>query len=775
MLCSSEFYYSYWFPIRVISLSMMANSCLFGYAGLAQAAQEDSSSISEDLVSTVFKPTSDTSLANSPRLLIAADTNELFPGGAITRLQADTDGLNGLVNPSVTLAQVMPSPTATEVVTPVIWEVSQGNFETALPAPIIPYNDLLAPSGAPSPDLVSQLPSFPIAPANAVAANANQPFPQTTFSFGSNLPVGMPVQWAASETVPLPAGGVPTAPQAGGNWVMVWVPYTASVANAAPGSVVPPNFSQQAYYPGWAPIPSQGQTIPSPSSGIVYPTLSYAPATISPGTVPWGSSVPGNGYGNSQPVVGQPVAGQPVSPAMSWPPISPVPPQPYAAVVPQPYGAQAPVSPQPYAVVPQPYVTQPQPYAVISQPFPGAYPSPPVSQNYYVPATSINIGTGQALPVPIVPSNPNSVQVLPSPPPTAAPLPPAGISPGPPTTTPVTPTAPVIPAPSSTSPAGQTSTTATNLAVDNAREPLTDPRLNLQSLYVLQGDDSSARARVEGAAFLTPNLLVGGSLDVVTGPDLTNDDGLQLTELYVATSLPGAPGLRFRFGQLDLTSYFDRNSFAKDIGRDFFNSTFQTNPALFAGANVTASRPAGLVQWAVTDDIAVSAGIFSSDSDISDFALDGFAGEVSFRTGNLIVRGTFLSSEDTEFQGTGDRLEAYGLNAEWFIPSLNLGFFGRYGQVENTSTGFEDDTFSFGLNALDIFMDNDRLGLAYGENLEISAEDGDTPDVLELFYDFELLPNIRAGFTFQQRNSFTESFAGFRIRGDLDLSPRLSF
>lgn len=306
-------------------------------------------------------------------------------------------------------------------------------------------------------------------------------------------------------------------------------------------------------------------------------------------------------------------------------------------------------------------------------------------------------------------------------------------------------------------------------------EALTAPNLNLQGLYVLQGDQSSARVRLSGDTFLTPNVLVGGALDLTTGPDLTNQDGVQLTELYLATALPGAPGVRFRLGQLDLTSYFDRNSFAKDIARDFFNATFHTNPALIAGANATASRPGGVVQWAVTDNITANAAVFSSSPSISDFALDGFAGEVGLRTGDLIVRGTYISSRDTQFQGTGDRLEGYGVNAEWFIPQANIGLFGRYGRLNNSTLGFAGDTYSFGVNALDVFMPNDRLGLAYGRNLPTSVQPGRSPDVLEAFYDFEVTPNIRLGLTFQQRDQFRESYAGFRIRGNVNLLPGHSF
>ena len=303
--------------------------------------------------------------------------------------------------------------------------------------------------------------------------------------------------------------------------------------------------------------------------------------------------------------------------------------------------------------------------------------------------------------------------------------------------------------------------------------PITETNLSVQGLYVLQGDRSSGRARVTGTTFITPNLLLGGTLDWVAGPDLTSRDGVKITEVYLAASVPGTPGLRFRLGHLDLTSYFDRNSFAKDLGRDFFNSTFHTNPALIAAANVTASRLAGLVQWSVTDNLMVSASTFASSGDLSDFALDGLVGEVSVRSGNLIVRGTALTGRDTEFQGTGDRLSSYGLNAEWFVPQANLGFFGRYGRL-NGGGGFLGDTYSLGLNAFDVFMEEDRLGLAYGRNLPTAAIAGQTPDVLEVFYDVVALPYLRMGVTFQQRNHFQDSFLGFRIRSDVNLLPTRS-
>ncbi|HEY9644281.1 MAG TPA: carbohydrate porin, partial [Coleofasciculaceae cyanobacterium] len=249
------------------------------------------------------------------------------------------------------------------------------------------------------------------------------------------------------------------------------------------------------------------------------------------------------------------------------------------------------------------------------------------------------------------------------------------------------------------------------------------------------------------------------------------------------------PNLRFTAGMIDLTSYFDRNSFAKDVVTQFFNPVFQTNPAL-ADAGI-GSRPGALVSWDVTDNLNVRAAAFSSSRDLGDFAIDGFAGEVGLRLGNFIVRGTYSTDRDAGQQDgfqeifqisrgnnsfglqSGDREEALGINAEWFIPELNLGLFGRYGHYENLAIDSGANTYSFGLNLLDLFMPNDRLGLAYGRQLsndELRQDQGNKiPDVLELFYDFRVTPNVRAGVTVQERDGFSDTVLGIRVRADFDI------
>lgn len=329
--------------------------------------------------------------------------------------------------------------------------------------------------------------------------------------------------------------------------------------------------------------------------------------------------------------------------------------------------------------------------------------------------------------------------------------------------------------------------TVSNQASDLIGTPLID----LQGAYILQGDESSARLRATGIYVFNPSMMVGATVDLTTGNAFSDSEseGLNLNELYFTASPEDLPGLRFTVGLLDLTSYFDRNSFAKDSVTHFFNPVFQTNPAL--SATGIGSRPAFLVNWMVTDHLEIKAATFSSSRDLGEFALDGFAGEIGVRLGNFILRGTYATDRDAGqddgfreiFQFSrndgdsyglleDDRETSFGLNAELFIPELNLGLFGRYGHYENQDLDSGGDTYSVGLNFLDLFFPDDRLGLAYGRQLsndELREDEGDEiPDVLELFYDVRLTPHLRAGVTIQQRDGFSETVMGFRVRADVN-------
>ncbi|NEQ50029.1 MAG: carbohydrate porin [Leptolyngbya sp. SIO3F4] len=316
--------------------------------------------------------------------------------------------------------------------------------------------------------------------------------------------------------------------------------------------------------------------------------------------------------------------------------------------------------------------------------------------------------------------------------------------------------------------------------------PLTPPQLRLQTAAIQEGDDFSARARVYGHYFLRSNVAVVGAVDLSTGNAFSDTDstGFNISELYVVASPPNAPELRGAVGLIELTSFFDRNSFAKDSLTHFINPVFQTNPAL--AATQLESQPAALLHWRPIDEVILKAAAFSSGG-FDDLDFNAVAGEIGVNVGNLIVRGTYVSATDDgdrdgileSFQinrngvfgpQEGDREVAYGINAEWFIPELNAGLFGRYGYQRNTDLDISGNTYSFGVNFLDLFIDDDRFGIGYGRQLsDDDRRQGDRPDVLETFYDIRLAPNARAAVSWQLRDEFSESVLGFRIRADWDL------
>jgi hypothetical protein len=312
------------------------------------------------------------------------------------------------------------------------------------------------------------------------------------------------------------------------------------------------------------------------------------------------------------------------------------------------------------------------------------------------------------------------------------------------------------------------------------------PRFEFQAATVFLDNELSGRLRATGLYAVSDQVLFGATVDLVGGQAFVDsaDEGLSLNELYVsAAPFSDLPTLRFVGGLIDLTSYVDRNSFAKDVVTHFFNPVFQTNPALSAaGIN---SRPGLLVNWGVTDQVEVKAIAFSSSRELGDLALDGFATEAGFRTGNFIIRGTFATSrdagDDTSFdeifqvqRGNGsfgpredDREVAFGLNAEYFIDAINLGVFGRYGWYENQDIDRSGVTFSFGANLLDVIWDGDRLGVGYGQQLSNrDLRSGKTPDVLEVFYDTPVYSSVRVGVSLQSRDEFSNTGLGFRVRAD---------
>jgi hypothetical protein len=320
---------------------------------------------------------------------------------------------------------------------------------------------------------------------------------------------------------------------------------------------------------------------------------------------------------------------------------------------------------------------------------------------------------------------------------------------------------------------------------------LNEPYLRFQGVYIYEQSQSSSRARVYGVYPLSRFAIVGATVDWTTGNAFTDtpNQGINITELYAAASVPGVPNLRFVLGQLDLTSYFDRNSFAKDAASMFFNPVFQTNPALSAAG--IGSRQAALVNWSITDNVEAKAAAFSSQKYLENFSVDGFAAELGVRYGQFILRGSFATNRDGQWNSTfnnafqvnrgngrfgvrpGDREYAFGLNAELYIPEIKMGIFGRYGYYYNQGMDRAADTFGVGATFYDLFFPKDRLGLAYGQqlsNASLRRQNGDPyPDVFEVYYDVAVLPNLYLGLSFQGLDGFRESYLGVRVRADLDM------
>ena len=630
--------------------------------------------------------------------------------------------------------------------------------------------------------------SIPV-PTSATQLNA-APWPVTTTVAGTRSPIVV-----IAQALPLPTTSQP--PQSGTGYL-------------PPAPINPyATVNQRGYYPQTAPMmqPNYGAPQQVPMYSQAYPQAAY------------GYGVPQYPAPQYPPQYApQQYAQQQYAQQQYAPQQYPAPPIGYSLNYQQPYAqpySQQPYSQQPYQQqqYAQPYQQQPQPAQPYQQQYAQPYQQPPQpyaqqQQPYGMPAYGMqNYAAGygaQNYAMPVYPMP--GVIVLP---PVAAPVnirsaaqsfgtAPIGY-PG----APIYPGAPMYANEPLRSPiekegflvgpgkAQQLQAPNRNLFRTTA---LTKPSLTLQAAYVYQAGDSSARARLQGIYPLSQRVLFGATIDLSTGTSFTDTptSGLNINELYLATSLPEIPNLRFALGQLDLTSYFDRNSFAKDGTTHFFNPIFQTNPALSEVG--IGSRPAALINWSLTDNIEIKGAAFSSARSIGDFALNGFAGEVGFRYGNAIVRGTYATGRADANGGgfreasqinrgggrfgvlKGDREESFGVNAEVFIPRLKMGIFGRYGRYNNLDMNEGGDTASVGISFLDVFAPDDRLGLAYGQGLSNDARRASAgltrPDALELFYDFRFLPNLRVGFSIQERNSFSEIVAGFRVKTEFDVMPR---
>ncbi|MEL6247588.1 MAG: hypothetical protein AAFY78_24270 [Cyanobacteria bacterium J06648_16] len=316
----------------------------------------------------------------------------------------------------------------------------------------------------------------------------------------------------------------------------------------------------------------------------------------------------------------------------------------------------------------------------------------------------------------------------------------------------------------------------------SSEQPL---RVELQGATLQNGADNTTSGRATVTYSFNEATFLGGTLEATRGTGLVNlDSDLSLHELYLTRSLIPDSTLTLTAGQLDLTSYFDRNSFAKDGTVHFANPTFQTNPALAAAG--LESEPALLASWRPTDHLLTKVAVFSSGG-VNNLSPDGVAAEVGWQSGTAIMRLTYVTGRDagdnTSFEEayglaraggalqSTDREHAVGLNAEWFMPESNVGLFARYGLYYHPALDRAAQTYSVGGSVGDVLVPGDRVGVAYGQALSNSRLRDARSDVAELFYDRSIAPGLRVGASLQSTDGFSDTQLGLRVRTNTDLLP----
>ena len=103
-----------------------------------------------------------------------------------------------------------------------------------------------------------------------------------------------------------------------------------------------------------------------------------------------------------------------------------------------------------------------------------------------------------------------------------------------------------------------------------------------QGVVLQEGEDTSARLRATLLYPLSDQWLTGAEVDLAGGEAFGQADrlSLQVNELYAAFAPASIPELRIVVGLIDLTSYFNRNSFVKIEPATFLMRFFRPIPSL---------------------------------------------------------------------------------------------------------------------------------------------------------------------------------------------------
>jgi hypothetical protein len=262
---------------------------------------------------------------------------------------------------------------------------------------------------------------------------------------------------------------------------------------------------------------------------------------------------------------------------------------------------------------------------------------------------------------------------------------------------------------------------------------------------VLNGDDGQNKLFGEGAIDLTliyqpmvrTTLFVDfeaiggpgpdhelGSLSRVNADAETlgdQDEKLTIREAWLALRFIG-DRLDFYLGKLDLTNYFDRNSFANDETTQFLNAALVNNPMLKQPPN----RVGVTAQWDANRDLSFSLGVQAS-SDLDEDLLDEPYAiiEIDYHSARFIDGHYRLWARVNKFPENHSRLTwGVGLSLDQLLlPWLGVFVRAGFSQIEGVSRTSYAVSTGVWMHSPLVQRPKDRLGVGYSFQRETAGHE----------------------------------------------------
>lgn len=210
-----------------------------------------------------------------------------------------------------------------------------------------------------------------------------------------------------------------------------------------------------------------------------------------------------------------------------------------------------------------------------------------------------------------------------------------------------------------------------------------------------------------------------------------DSDTVHLTQVYYEHSF--GPGLVVSAGQLDITGYFDTNSFANNERTQFLANTFVNNPAVEFGGTDNFYSPGVRVTWWPVENVDISVGAFEGNGDYVD-AFDNpfYMAELNFalkpagREGNYrVYYWNRQGRSDSELANTADpdntglikaENKGFGVSIDQMVTE-NLGVWLRAGEQSKKVAQFNAH-LSLGVNISGAAFGrpDDSIGLGVGSS-----------------------------------------------------------